>query len=324
MLFDSFACCGKLVDQWERNRSLVELVTMPDFKRFDLCREDHLDLFTTRHCGLKNLPHNYLKPGSAAVGAGSVEVKIPNFCVPYSKTPLVEEVMIESSISPPAVRLKDIAVGVVALSEAARPQSTCKRVQPNSRAGRIGFMGVRTRKGVRGYLVEIRPPKWKRTIWLGTYKTAEEAACAYDAGVFYTRKKTKHNFPELEATFPPLPCHLRFDSADDLEEIKLFVQKQARQVTLFARNRRLSPTQIVTNSKQILEGELAAIAIAGESDPRDLGKTQHPTLQLGHWKIPIFSPRTVFRFGCVRPFILRRRSKLNSGFFVPSCSVYSS
>lgn len=44
------------------------------------------------------------------------------------------------------------------------------------------FKGVRTRKGVKGFLVEIRPPKWKKTIWLGTYTTLREAAGAYDAG----------------------------------------------------------------------------------------------------------------------------------------------
>jgi hypothetical protein len=87
---------------------------------------------------------------------------------------------------------------------------------------------VRQRKGVRGYLVEIRPPKWKKTIWLGTYNSDREAAGAYDAGIFYTNKKTKYNFPSLEPTFPPLPQQLRLDNPDDNEEIKLFVQKEAR------------------------------------------------------------------------------------------------
>ncbi|KAG0579038.1 hypothetical protein M758_4G065100 [Ceratodon purpureus] len=100
---------------------------------------------------------------------------------------------------------------------------------PNgSRQGPPGFKGVRQRKGVRGFLVEIRPPRWKRTIWLGTYNTDREAAGAYDAGIFYTHKKTKYNFPDLEGTFPPLPSQLRLDNADDSEEIKTFVQKEAR------------------------------------------------------------------------------------------------
>lgn len=48
--------------------------------------------------------------------------------------------------------------------------------------GHHEFRGVRTRKGVKGFLVEIRPPRWKRTIWLGTYSTDVEAAGAFDAG----------------------------------------------------------------------------------------------------------------------------------------------
>jgi hypothetical protein len=87
---------------------------------------------------------------------------------------------------------------------------------------------VRQRKGVRGYLVEIRPPKWKRTIWLGTYNSDREAAGAYDAGVFYTNKKTKYNFPDLHGTFPPLPPQLRLDNANDSDAIKVFVQHEAR------------------------------------------------------------------------------------------------
>lgn len=91
------------------------------------------------------------------------------------------------------------------------------------------FKGVRTRKGVKGFLVEIRPPKWRRTIWLGTYTTSREAAGAYDAGVFYTKKaNTKYNFQTSVGAFPPLPAHLRLDRPDTHEEIKLFVQAQAK------------------------------------------------------------------------------------------------
>lgn len=113
---------------------------------------------------------------------------------------------------------------------------------PNgSRVGRIGFKGVRQRKGVRGYLVEIRPPKWKKTIWLGTYNSDREAAGAYDAGIFYTNKKTKYNFPVLQGTFPPLPQQLRLDNADDSEEIKTFVQREAREAARKVKSLAASP-----------------------------------------------------------------------------------
>lgn len=108
---------------------------------------------------------------------------------------------------------------------------------PNgSRTGPVGFRGVRQRKGVRGYLVEIRPPKWKKTIWLGTYNSDREAAGAYDAGIFYTNKKTRYNFPALEGTFPPLPPTLRLDNADHSLEIKTFVQQEAREAAVKVRS----------------------------------------------------------------------------------------
>lgn len=100
------------------------------------------------------------------------------------------------------------------------------------------FKGVRTRKGVRSFLVEIRPPRWKRTIWLGSYSTEREAAGAYDAGIFYTKPKTvAYNFSGLQKHLPPLPSHLRFDHVEDLEEIKEFVQKQARLAASIAKSR---------------------------------------------------------------------------------------
>jgi hypothetical protein len=100
-------------------------------------------------------------------------------------------------------------------------------------AAAAGYNGVRTREGVRGFLVEIRPPRWKNTIWLGTYDTVIEAAAAHDAGVFYTNKpKRKYNlFHNINPAlyFPPLPAHLniRDSSPQAREDIKNFVKKQA-------------------------------------------------------------------------------------------------
>jgi hypothetical protein len=86
---------------------------------------------------------------------------------------------------------------------------------------------VRIERGVKGYLAEIRPQKWKKTIWLGTYLTAQEAARAHDAGVFYTGNKKKYNFRFRD--FPPLPewMNLSETSMEMKEEIKRFVKMQA-------------------------------------------------------------------------------------------------
>jgi hypothetical protein len=91
------------------------------------------------------------------------------------------------------------------------------------------YRGVRQRPGVKGYLVEIRPRRWKTTIWLGTYTTLFEAALAYDAGIFYTGKNIPFNFEESEGSFPPLPEHLSLADfrAENMDKVKTFVKEQA-------------------------------------------------------------------------------------------------
>jgi hypothetical protein len=91
------------------------------------------------------------------------------------------------------------------------------------------YRGVRVRPGVKGFLVEIRPKRWKKTIWLGTYHTSPEAARAYDAGIFYTGKSVDYNFQESEGSFPPFPKHLSLDNFDPdvMEQSKVFVKEQA-------------------------------------------------------------------------------------------------
>jgi hypothetical protein len=91
------------------------------------------------------------------------------------------------------------------------------------------YRGVRQRPGVKGYLVEIRPRRWKTTIWLGTYTTLFEAALAYDAGIFYTGKSIPFNFEESEGSFPPLPEHLSLADfrAENMDKVKTFVKDQA-------------------------------------------------------------------------------------------------
>ncbi len=106
------------------------------------------------------------------------------------------------------------------------------------------YRGVRVRPGVKGFLVEIRPRRWKKTIWLGTYTTSPEAARAYDAGVFYTGKKIPFNFQESEGTFPPLPEHLSIANSDPevMDQIKWFVKEQAQKAA--KRGGEEVPTQV--------------------------------------------------------------------------------
>lgn len=145
---------------------------------------------------------------------------------------------------------------------------------PNgSRQGPKGFKGVRQRKGVRGFLVEIRPPKWKRTIWLGTYNTDREAAGAYDAGIFYTNKKTMYNFPNLKGTFPVLPAQLRLDNPDDSDEIKAFVQREAREA---ARKVKSLPPPAETSATSTVTTQNTAAASATSSSEESSAEQREP------------------------------------------------
>ncbi|KAK8581859.1 hypothetical protein V6N13_144854 [Hibiscus sabdariffa] len=58
------------------------------------------------------------------------------------------------------------------------------------------YKGVRMRKWGK-WVAEVRQPNNRGRIWLGSYKTAEEAARAYDAAVFCLRgNSVKLNFPD--------------------------------------------------------------------------------------------------------------------------------
>lgn len=76
------------------------------------------------------------------------------------------------------------------------------------------FRGVRHRPELNKWVTEIRPTSQKRKIWLGTYETPEEAARAYDVGIFYTKKKIPYNFEDSpqQLQLYPIPPELPWES----------------------------------------------------------------------------------------------------------------
>ena len=108
---------------------------------------------------------------------------------------------------------------------------SCNRSPPRSRSEILEhkvaqgerYKGIRYRPELGRYISEIRPAQpRKRKIWLGTYKTAEEAARAFDAGIFYTKKSITYNFEDSPEILEPLPANL----TPEQEHIE--IQKKAK------------------------------------------------------------------------------------------------
>ncbi|CAK9195557.1 unnamed protein product [Sphagnum jensenii] len=100
--------------------------------------------------------------------------------------------------------------------------------------------GVREPKGrVKGYRVEVRPSRWPRKIWVGTFRNRKQAMRAYDATLHYTGK-TPYYFLYPDGYFLPFPPGLE-NAPPQSKVFVQFVKRMAKEFSLNSRELARNP-----------------------------------------------------------------------------------
>ncbi len=99
----------------------------------------------------------------------------------------------------------DSSVTTVSENETASSAVSSQELLQKTGVQEAGHRYRGTRQKEEKWVSEIRPTGSKKTVWLGTYATEEEAARAFDAGVFYYGKShIPYNFPDSPQVLPTI------------------------------------------------------------------------------------------------------------------------
>ena len=93
----------------------------------------------------------------------------------------------------------------------------------------------------RKWISEIRPPNGSKKVWLGSYHTSQEAAAAYDVGIFYFKKRIPYHFADSHSFL----LNLNLPPSDTSEGIRLGAQELRRTAQLAAQRVRNIPGKVV-------------------------------------------------------------------------------
>ncbi len=107
-------------------------------------------------------------------------------------------------------------------------ETACRGSRRSQAVPRARIDGVRCRSGSQKHTVEVRPSKFKKKLWGGTYTTMEMALRVRDALKFYTGcVKLRYHFPDSYAFFASRsPLSISFKDLDPLCEKKILVGKK--------------------------------------------------------------------------------------------------